>query len=125
MSLRDDILAKILEVQNTVNKEDKLAAIASMPTREELFAAQESPPYLEGLTAIAQESDEDVKNALKEKVFIFVKDLGPDEISLFDYVEEGYIEANPGIKGNAYASYVGVYFSDTGEVTGDIPETQN
>ena len=37
------------------------------------------------------------------------------ETERFEYVEFDYIEKNPGIVGNAYKSYIGVYFSDTGE----------
>jgi len=37
------------------------------------------------------------------------------ETERFEYVSFDYIEKNPGIVGNAYKSYIGVYFSDTGE----------
>ena len=37
------------------------------------------------------------------------------ETERFEYVAFDYIEKNPGIVGNAYKSYIGVYFSDTGE----------
>ena len=37
------------------------------------------------------------------------------ETERFEYVAFDYIEKNPGIVGNAYKSYIGIYFSDTGE----------
>ena len=37
------------------------------------------------------------------------------ETERFEYVAFDYIEKNPGIVGNSYKSFLGVYFSDTGE----------
>lgn len=37
------------------------------------------------------------------------------ETERFEYVAFDYLEYNPGLKGNKYDSYIGVYFSDTGE----------
>lgn len=37
------------------------------------------------------------------------------ETERFEYVAFDYIEKNPGIVGNSYKSFIGVYFSNTGE----------
>lgn len=37
------------------------------------------------------------------------------ETERFEYVAFEYIADNPGLRGNKYDSYIGVYFSDTGE----------
>lgn len=37
------------------------------------------------------------------------------ETERFEYVAFDYIDDNPGVRGNKYDSYVGVYFSDTGD----------
>jgi hypothetical protein len=53
---------------------------------------------------------------------IFTKDtpeLTEEQKSVFNYVIDGYIEDNPGIHGNMYASYIGIYISPTGEYSGD------
>ena len=39
------------------------------------------------------------------------------ETERFEYVAFDYIDDNPGIVGNSYKSFIGVYFSDTGERT--------
>lgn len=37
------------------------------------------------------------------------------ETERFEYVAFDYINDNPGIVGNSFKSFIGVYFSDTGE----------
>ena len=39
------------------------------------------------------------------------------ETERFEYVAFDYIADNPGIVGNSFKSFTGVYFSDTGERT--------
>jgi hypothetical protein len=39
------------------------------------------------------------------------------ETERFEYVAFDYIADNPGIVGNSYKSFIGTYFSDTGERT--------
>jgi hypothetical protein len=47
--------------------------------------------------------------------FTFTTQPTKDETERFEYVAFDYLEKNPGIVGNAYKSFIGVYFSDTGE----------
>lgn len=69
------------------------------------------------LSQIAQETDPVAKQALIDQCYVFTEELTSEEIELFEYTKFGYIEANPGIKGNAYSAYVGVYFGPDGETT--------
>lgn len=45
----------------------------------------------------------------------FLSQPTKEETERFEYVAFEYIEKNPGIDGNAYKSYVGVYFNEAGE----------
>lgn len=47
--------------------------------------------------------------------FTFTTQPTKDETERFEYVAFDYIEKNPGIVGNSYKSFIGVYFSNTGE----------
>lgn len=77
-----------------------------------------NPDYATLLQQIAAESNTTIRDNLIEQAYVFEEELTNEEIELFNYIESDYIESNPGIKGNIYASYVGVYFSSTGESTG-------
>jgi hypothetical protein len=44
---------------------------------------------------------------------------------VFEYFVGDYVEDNPGIHGNMYASYIGIYFSETGELSGDYVANAN
>jgi hypothetical protein len=46
-------------------------------------------------------------------------ELTAEQMSVFDYVMADYIADNPGIHGNMFASYLGIYFSPTGELSGE------
>lgn len=49
--------------------------------------------------------------------FTFTSQPTRAETERFEYVAFDYIEKNPGIVGNAFKSFIGVYFSDLGERT--------
>jgi hypothetical protein len=83
---------------------------------EDLMA---NPNYASLLAQIATETNPTAKQALIDQCYIFTEPLTDSEIELFNYMNSGYIEDNPGIVGNSFASYVGIYFSDTGELSGD------
>ncbi len=82
---------------------------------------QGNPLYAEGLTTIQQEEDAEVKALLVSEVYQFLFDLTPEERSVFSYMEPDYVENDPGIVGNAFSSYVGVYISQEGEYSGEYP----
>ena len=39
------------------------------------------------------------------------------ETERFEYVAFDYIEKNPGIVGNSFQSYIGIYYNDNGDNT--------
>jgi hypothetical protein len=80
-----------------------------------------NPDYETLLAAAAAETNPILKQQLLDQAYQFNEILTEDEISLFDYLVSGYVEKNPGIVGNAFASYVGVYYNDEGEDTGELP----
>jgi hypothetical protein len=76
------------------------------------------PNYASLLAQIAVEADADTKQALIDQCYVFTEALTEEEEDLFSYVARDYFEDNPGddAQGN-FVSYVGVYFSETGERT--------
>ena len=40
-----------------------------------------------------------------------------EETERFEYVAFGYFDKNPGIVGNNYKSYIGIYYNDEGDKT--------
>lgn len=80
-----------------------------------------NPLYSEGLITISQEEDAEVKNLLIAEIYQFLFDLTPEERAPFGYFEPGYVENDPGIVGNAFSSYVGVYINQEGEYSGEYP----
>jgi hypothetical protein len=80
-----------------------------------------NPLYGEGLTTIRQEEDPEVKAALLAEIYQFLVEVTPEEIAPFGYMEPDYVENDPGIVGNAFASYVGVYINQEGEYSGEYP----
>lgn len=79
------------------------------------------PNYALLLQQIAQETDPVIKQQLINQCYQFTEPLTDDEIALFDYCLPGYIENNPGIAGNAFSSYIGVYINQEGEYSGVYP----
>lgn len=48
------------------------------------------------------------------------------EIELFEYTDFGYFEDNPGYtldEANDFISYVGTYFNQNGDASGEVPES--
>lgn len=76
------------------------------------------PNYASLLAQIAVETDPIAKQALIDQCYVFTEPLTEAEEDLFGYVVRDCFEDNPGEdpQGN-YVSYVGVYFSPTGERT--------
>ena len=50
-------------------------------------------------------------------MFCFLEPLTEAEKELFAYLDNDYLLFNPGREANSFKSYVGTYFSDTGETT--------
>jgi hypothetical protein len=80
-----------------------------------------NPNYALLLQQIAQETDPVIKQQLIDQCYVFNEPLTSEEAALFDYCEPGYIDKNPGIVGNSFASYVGVYINQQGEYSGIYP----
>lgn len=80
-----------------------------------------NPLYNEGLITIANEEDAEVKALLVAEIYQFLFDLTPEERAVFGYFEPDYVENDPGIVGNTFSSYVGVYINQEGEYTGEYP----
>lgn len=52
--------------------------------------------------------------------------ISTDEIELFEYVDFDYYEDNPGYtldEANTFISYVGTYFNQNGDASGEVPES--
>lgn len=79
-----------------------------------------NPNYAVLLQQIAQETDPIIRQQLIDQCYVFNVPLTEAEKDLFNYCSSGYIDKNPGIVGNSFASYVGVYVSDQGEFTGPV-----
>ena len=75
------------------------------------------PDYATLLPLIAAETDPTAKATLEAQCYVFNELLTADEENLFVYVNNNYLLLNPGQEDNSFKSYVGVYYSDTGETT--------
>lgn len=75
------------------------------------------PNYFAIAEQLKVETDPTIREQLTSQLYIFTEQLTEQEKDLFGYIDSGYIENNPGIQGNQYASYVGTYYSDLGETT--------
>ena len=74
------------------------------------------PDYATLLSQIAAASG-DAKTALELQCYVFEEELTDTEKNLFNYVSDEYFLFNPGTESETFKSYVGVYFSSTGETT--------
>ena len=74
------------------------------------------PDYATLLSQIAAASG-DTKTALEAQCYVFDEELTDTEKNLFNYVFDEYLTPNPGTESGTFKSYVGVYYSDTGETT--------
>jgi hypothetical protein len=75
-----------------------------------------NPDYATLLSQIAAASG-DAKTALELQCYVFEEELTDTEKNLFNYVSDEYFLFNPGTDSGTFKSYVGVYFSSTGETT--------
>ena len=64
------------------------------------------------LQQAATETDPVRKAQLTARAYAVTAPLTDEEKSLFGYLQDGYIENNPGLVGNRQTSYVGVVGSD-------------
>ena len=76
-----------------------------------------NPNYKAIAEQLKNETDPAIRKSLSDQLYVFNEPLTNEEKDLFGYIDSGYIENNPGIQGNQYASYVGTYYSNTGEIT--------
>jgi hypothetical protein len=76
------------------------------------------PDYKTLLAQIAQETDPVRKQELIDECYVFTEELTDEEKELFGYMNDDYVEKNPGIAGNMFSSYVGIYINQEGERTG-------
>ena len=106
----------LTRIRNESSRAIKLYLIGLLPSLR-----QGNPLYSEGLTTINVEEDPVIKVLLTAEIYQFLVELTPEETALFDYCEPGYIDKNPGIVGNSFASYVGVYINQQGEYSGIYP----
>jgi hypothetical protein len=74
------------------------------------------PDYETLLSQIAAASGA-AKTALELQCYVFEEELTDTEKNLFNYVSDEYFLLNPGTESETFKSYVGVYYSDTGETT--------
>tara|TARA_Y100001963_G_scaffold108527_1_gene150025 strand:- start:414 stop:647 length:234 start_codon:yes stop_codon:yes gene_type:complete len=75
-----------------------------------------NPDYATLLSQIAAASGA-AKTALEAQCYVFDEALTDTEKNLFNYVSDEYFLFNPGTDSGTFKSYVGVYFSDTGDTT--------
>ena len=99
-------------IESSVTTQDKLYYISLLPSLR-----VGNPLYKEGLELLAKETDQTVIDALSAEIYQFLVTLTPEERDVFNYVSDGYIDSNPGIVGNAFSSYVGIYINQQGEYT--------
>jgi hypothetical protein len=79
------------------------------------FGTFEFPPNpdIAGLLQQAAAETDPVRKAqLTARAYAVTAPLTDEEKSLFGYLQDGYIENNPGLVGNRQTSYVGVVGSD-------------
>ena len=75
-----------------------------------------NPDYATLLASIASATGS-ARTALEAQCYVFEEELTDTEKNLFNYVSDEYFLFNPGTDSGTFKSYVGVYFSDTGETT--------
>ena len=77
-----------------------------------------NPNYATLLAQIAAESDATAKQALINQCQVFETTPSESEQNLFNYVENGYVETNPGTADDSsFSAFVGVYYNDAGATT--------
>ena len=79
-----------------------------------------NPNYFAISEQLKNETDPAVRQQLKDQLYVFEEELTEEEKSLFGYWAIGYIQDDPGYIENEYTSFVGRYFSSSGEDSVDI-----
>lgn len=109
----EDVLALLEEKIPNGTKEEKLELIADLAALR-----VGNPSYQRLLVLIAKDPDQDIKDGLTAQTFIFEELLEEEEKNIFSYADLDYIADNPGYDiSNNFISYVGIYFSPSGETT--------
>lgn len=100
-------------VNNSELVSTKLRYISLLPS----FRVGRNPEYINGLTALAKETNESVRQALLNEVFNFLYPLTEEEKASFGYFLTDYIANNPGIVDGVFSSYIGSYTGPDGNPT--------
>ena len=82
-----------------------------------VFLQMTNPDYIAIAELLKTETDATVRQTLLDQLFVFNEELTEAEKNLFNYIEDTYIENNPGDVNSVFSSYVGVYFNDEGQST--------
>lgn len=80
-----------------------------------------NPDYATLLAQIAAESNTVIIAQLVAQCYQFIETPTDAEIELFEYSKYDYVEANPDYVGGDYKSFIGVYFSANGDISGNLP----
>lgn len=81
----------------------------------------ENPNYTQLFAQLESETDPVIRDQILTQIYQFNQPIAPEEAQLFGYMYDDYVEKNPGIVGNSFSSYVGVYINQEGEYTGIYP----
>lgn len=100
-------------INNSELVSTKLRYISLLPS----FRIGKNPEYTNGLTALAKEVNESVRQALLNEVFNFLYPLTEEEKASFNYLLSDYIENNPGVVNGKLISYLGSYTDFEGNPT--------
>lgn len=97
----------------------KLRLISLLPS----LRGDQNPNYEKGLSVIAKQTNEITRQTLIDEIYTFAKVGEVDDYEPFEYVGYGYIDKNPGIVGNMFTSYVGIYYDTDGTTNADGNES--
>jgi hypothetical protein len=95
-------------VRKNADKHVGHASPTPNPFHQTAYAEGSSNVFVNGAT---------VRQTLLDQLFVFNEELTEAEKNLFNYIEDTYIENNPGDVNSVFSSYVGVYFNDEGQST--------
>jgi len=77
-----------------------------------------NPNYATLLPQIAAESNPTTKQNLINQCYVFTTALTDEEKQLFEYVQQDYVQNNPGnADDSSFSAYAGVYYNSDGETT--------
>lgn len=81
----------------------------------------ENPDYVQLFSQLENETDPIIRDQILTQIYQFNQPINEDVAQLFSYMYDDYVENNPGIQGNSFSSYVGVYINQQGEYSGIYP----